>query len=450
MADIPVSTTRAKSIGIRGHSASVSAGAYSRVYWVDAIARMLTAICLLNINGVMWMAFDQEALASIAMLGPAVLLVVFAGRHAWSLPFSLVVGAITTYLAFGAFFMGTSSEADDMAQYVRAYGGTLVILWAVTGYTASLVDNDKRLLSFLRFVRNTLLLGAASVWFSPVLYQYYVNVPLAFSFEERLGGFFANPNEAAMVAVFAVVFVKEVPFSNRLLGWLALAMALIAVFLTLSKTGITCVIVYLAWSVMRKAKRSGVALLLPIVIMAILLVQDLEGVLRYITENPVLQLETAQQNRVLEIGDVFSGQINEKTTTGRTYLWQLAAARAWEAFPSGNGLGSAHQMAGGLFQNDGWLGAHNTFLMIWCESGILPTILLIAAMVWTLSNTLRHPLWHLILPISIVLLTDMMATHTALLTRYHNLIMALILGLLVSERAHHWRSRSREQRADTA
>jgi O-antigen ligase len=448
MADIPVLTPRAKSIGIKGRSVSVSAGAYRRAYWVDAIARMLTAICLFNLNGVMWLAFDEEALASIAMLGPAVLLVVFAGRHAWSLPFSLFVGAITTYLAFGALFMGTSSEADDLAQYVRAYGGTLVILWAFMGYTASLVDNDKRLLSFLRFVRNTLLLGAASVWFSPILYQYYVNVPLAFSIEERMGGFFANPNEAAMVAVFAVVFVKEVPFSNRLLGWLALAVALIAVFLTFSKTGMTCAIVYLAWSVVRKLNRFGVALLLPIVIVAILLVQDPEGVLRYIAENPMLQLETAQQNRVFAIGDIFSGQINAETTTGRTDLWQLAASGAWEAFPWGNGLGSGHQIVGGLFQNDGWLGAHNTFLMIWYESGILPAILLIVAMVWALSNTLRNPSRHLILPILIVLLVDMMVTHTALSTRYHNLIMALILGLLASERVRRWRSG--EQRIGTA
>ncbi|MCH7629911.1 MAG: O-antigen ligase family protein [Proteobacteria bacterium] len=400
----------------------------------DLPARILAVICLLNINGVMWMVFDQEALVSFAMLGSALFLVIFVGRRAWSLPFSLLMGALATYLALGVMFSGASATVDDPAHYVRAYGGTLVVLWGAVGYAASLVDDDRRALSFLLFVRGALLVAAASVWFSPILYRYYANLPRAFSFEERMGGFFANPNEAAMVSVFAVVFVQELPFRNRLIQWLGLLVSSVAVFLTFSKTGMTCVIVYLAWSLMRKAKGFGLILLPLVAVVAILLVQDPDGILRGIAESPALQLGAAQQSRVLAIGDILGGQIDEETTTGRTYLWQLAAARAWETFPLGNGLGSGHHMVGGLLEAGVWQGAHNTFLMMWSESGVLPVLLLIAAMMAALSNTLRHPRWHLLLPTLIVLLVDMMATHTALSTRYHNMVMALAMGLAVRAR----------------
>lgn len=442
MVEIRAPATRAESVGIGGQRMAVSAGAYPKIGLTDVFARILTVICLLNINGVVWMVFDQEAQVSFVMLGSAVFLVVLAGRYAWSLPFGLLMGALVTYIALGMLFSDTSPVADNPAPYVRAYGGALLVLWAATGYTASLVDSDKRSLSFLRFVRGTLLVAAASVWFSPILYQYYINVPLAFSLEERMSGFFANPNEAAMVSVFAVVFVQEMPLRNRLLQWLALVVSSVAVFLTFSKTGMTCVIIYLAWNLVRKAKRFGLIFIPLIAVVAILLVQDPEGVLGGIAESPMLQLGAAQQNRILAIGDILGGQIDEETTTGRTYLWQLAATRAWETFPLGNGLGSAHHMVGGLLQLDGWQGAHNTFLMIWNESGILPVLLLIAATVSMLSRTLRHPLWHLMLPTLIVLLVDVMATHTALSTRYHNIVIALILGLLAHERIHRSSTRN--------
>lgn len=394
---------------------------------VDVFARLLTIICTMNINGVTSMVLGQEALASIVMLVCAAALVFYVGRNAWSAPFLFLMASISSYLILGLIWPAPMVAADDPMRYFRAYGGTLLILWGASGYVASL-GYGPRLTSYLLFLRGSLMISSASVWFSPILYSYYTDLP--FSYEQRMGGFFGNPNEAAMVSVLALVLTLGIPFRNRIVQFLALVVALVSVFLTFSKTGMVCVIIVLAWSLMRNAKGVGVILVPLSALGAILLVQDPDSILHGIVESPVLQLDTGQKNRILAIGDILRGQIDEETSTGRTYLWQLATQRALDTFPLGSGLGSGHQIVGGVMELGMWLGVHNSFLMMWVESGVLPPLLLVIAMGSALTGSLRHQLWPIMLPIVVILIVDMSVTHTTLATRYHNLMLAVTFGLL--------------------
>ena len=205
----------------------------------DIFAMLLTLICTLNVNGITSMLFNQEALASSVMLVCAGALVIFVGRNAWSGPFFLLVAAIFSYLLIGAIWSAPEAVTDEPMQYIRAYGASLLILWGASGYFASLGDGA-RLTSYLHSLRGCLVISSASVWFSPILYQYYTNLP--FSFQQRMGGFFGNPNEAAMVSVLAIALTLGAPFRNWVLQLLALLIASVSVFLTFSKTGMACVI----------------------------------------------------------------------------------------------------------------------------------------------------------------------------------------------------------------
>ena len=409
---------------------------------IDWPAKVLVIICVLNLNGVVSMMFDQGGAVSLLMLGTASILVLAAGRRVWSLPFALLFLAIVSYLLFGALFYDPLLSVEAPGKYYRAYGGALLILWGLAGYVARL-EPGPRLDGFLAFVRNVFLLSAASVWASPILYEYYVNLP--FSFQQRMGGFFGNPNEAAMVSVLAVALTLALPFRSKLIQIAALAMAGTAVFMTFSKTGMVCLVIVLAWHLVRAARGIGLVILTLGMLAVILFLQDAEGILIAIVDSPMLDLDEHQRGRVLAVGQILSGQIDETTSTGRTYLWRLVIERALNDFPLGSGLGSAHHIIGGVLEHDAWQGAHNTFLMIWSESGVLPLLLLIAAMGSAALSSLRYVRSRLELTCLFVLLVNMIVSHMSLALRYHNVMLAIIFGLLAGVSWRYAKKRSRRR-----
>ncbi len=398
--------------------------------WVsDLAAKALAITCAFNLNGVANMAFDVGQSVSFVMLTTSLILIILRGKAAWSTPMVLLVAAIMSYLLLATIFYDPFATIYPPTKFYQAYGGGILILWAVAAYTASLASG-LQLGTWLAFLRNVFLISAASVWASPVLYQYYVNLPL--SSEQRMGGFFGNPNEAAMASLLAFALLLTVPFRRRLIQFSLLFMAAGAVILTFSKTGISALLIILAWHTVHRAKGIRLALTLAGTLFAVIAIQDINSVLEAVVENPVLEFDASQKRRILAVGDILSGRINKETSTGRTYLWGLVLERAWERFPLGDGLGSAHHIIGGIFENGVWMGAHNTFLMLFSEAGPLPAGLLIAAIILLAIGAKRNGGGKVELFCLFLLVIDMIATHGALATRYHNLMLGMVLGLVAN------------------
>ncbi len=398
--------------------------------WMSAAAaRGLAAACALNLNGVFSMAFDLGQAVSLVMLVTSLFLILRHGHAARSAPLALFFLAIVSYLALATIFLDPFEAVYEPEKFYQAYGGAILIVWGISGYVASLRPGFG-LGTFLRFVRNSFLISAASVWASPVLYQFYVNLPL--SAQQRMGGFFANPNEAAIASLLAVVLTLGMPFRLRVLQFALVLMASGAVVLTFSKTAMSCLIIILGWFLFQRA-RSAMLFILPVAIsLVVITLQDIDAILLAVTENEIVELDQGQKDRILAVGKILGGEIDEHTTTGRTYLWQLVAEKAWDRFPFGSGIGSAHNVVGGILENDVWQGAHNSFIMILGESGPLPVILLAASIVALFAGVKRSAAGAFEWPCLLILVVDMMATHTALSTRYHNLALAMLLGLVAN------------------
>jgi hypothetical protein len=398
-------------------------------WMTDTAARGLAAACALNLNGVFSMAFDLGQAVSLVMLVTSLFLILRHGPAAWSTPLVLFFLAIVSYLMLATIFFDPFEAVDEPRKFYQAYGGALLIVWGISGYVASLQPGFG-LGKFLRFVRNIFLISSASVWASPILYSYYVNLPL--SAQQRMGGFFANPNEAAIASLLAVVLTLGMPFRLRLLQLPLVLMAAGAVVLTFSKTAMSCLVVVLAWHLFQRA-RSAMLFIAPVAVsLAVIAVQDIDHILLAITENEIVELGQVQKDRILAVGKILGGEIDEQTTTGRTYLWRLVAEKAWDHFPFGSGIGSAHNIVGGVLENDVWQGAHNTFIMMLGESGPLPPLLLVTSILALFLGVKRSAAGSFEWPCLLILAVDMMATHTALSTRYHNLALAMLLGLVAN------------------
>lgn len=390
----------------------------------DLAARALVLVCAWNLNGVFWLAFDVDQAVSSLMLVASAYLVFRCGKLA-SLPLVLLIAALSAYLLLATIFIGPQSNQDQQGSLFISYSGTILLVWGMTGYVANLPHEHR--VQFLRFIRNALVISAASVWLSPILYQYYVNLPLSAS--RRMGGFFANPNEAAYVSLLALAFTLYVPYPRALLNIAAALLAAGAVVLTLSKTGMTTLVVVVAFFLMRRARGWSVFLLLLATLTILTITQDLRWLLTAIVEQPFVEFSSFEKVRILAVADILQGQINDETSTGRTFLWTLAFDRAWTNFPLGSGLGSGHYLTGGIFENDVWQGAHNVFLMMWVESGPLPPLLAFAAIATAVVRLFRGRSLPLELICILILGAQMLAGHTAFSTRYHNLILAVLLGL---------------------
>ena len=402
----------------------------TRVGAADLAARSLAAACALNLNGVVSMAFDLGQVASILIFVTSLYLILKRGQAAWSTPLTLLFLAMVSYLTLASIFFDPLQTVYEPEKFYQAYGASILIIWAMAGYTASL-DPGLQLDNYLRFLRNIFLLAAASVWASPILYQYYVNLP--FSAQQRMGGFFGNPNEAAMASLIAVALVLGIPFRSRLLQIPLLLMVIGAVALTFSKTAMSCLVLILAWHVFQRAKGVILFLLPAAAVLAIVTIQDVD-VPTMIAENSWIELDQSQRNRILAVGKILGGEIDENTSTGRTYLWGLVLERAWDRFPLGSGIGSGHNVIGGVVENDAWQGAHNSFIMMLGESGPLPVALLAASIIALFLAVIRNPIGQAGLSCLFILVIDMMATHGALATRYHNLMLAVVLGLVAHRR----------------
>lgn len=395
---------------------------------VDLGAKVIVAICALNLNGVLSMALDIQQGASLVMLAACLLLIWRRGRTVGHLSFLLFVASMGSYLLFGGLSTGSTPTPFPPEKYYATYGATIVLTWAIVGYITSLDAKAKT--AFLIYTRNALLVAAATVWLSPLLYQVYVNLP--FSSEQRAGGFFANPNEAAMTAVFALAFTLAMPFRRLDVQVAMLLMATGSVFLTLSKTGMSLVVVLFVWHLVRNLKGPAIAAALICAAAMIAAIQDPRVVLEAIAEQQYVEFDSYQRGRILAVADILGGQINETTTTRRTILWSIATERASQQMLVGEGLGTAHYMVGGLFENGEWMGAHNTVLMLWNESGPIPAILFLAAMAAAVAGCIKYRLWAVGLTCLGVLAADLMGTHSALATRYDNLMLAIVLGLISS------------------
>ena len=397
----------------------------------DFAAKALVLACVLNLNGVANMMFDVGQAVSLVMLAAPVVILTRYGNSKWSKPLVLLVATILSYLFLATLYGDPLAETHQPMKYYISFGGGLLIILSVAIYTAAR-PHGSPLDNWLAFLRNSLLVAAASVWASPILYTFYVNAPPS-SFN-RMGGFFGNPNEAGIASLLAVGMVLGFPFRWY---WLQLSMLLLAAgaaVLTFSKTAMSGVIVVLTWHLLRQVEGFARILLPLVALVAIIIIQDFNAILSAIAESPLLDLDHSQKGRILALADILTGKINQETSTHRTLMWEFVLKRAWEDFPSGSGLGSAHHIAGFLMEGDVWQGVHNTFLMLLGEAGPIPPLLLVAFLAILIRDTVRYQAGPVAMFCLFPLVLDFMATHGALSTRYHNVMLGAVVGLVANRR----------------
>jgi O-antigen ligase len=341
--------------------------------------------------------------------------------------------SLIAYIWFGAFFSATF-QGYVPENYVPQYLNGVLIILAVSSFVIAASPSD--LQRSVRIFKYALLLSTVATIATPLFGFYLQTQDRLDTLTGRSFGLFENPNDAGFAAVFALVFVLICPARNKLAQITETILPLIACAASMSRAAIIALIGVALIYLVYKGRISMLAALGIGLGVAVT-----QGVPQLVTGAVV---DPGQMNRLDEMIQFFSGQLNENSTGHRFTLWAIGLERIEREFPLGGGLGTLHFMPGGVLVNGIWQGVHNSYLMILGESGLLPFLMFVfALLLWLRAALQRNTQWYQ-LACFFALQCILMTAHNTLSIRFVNLVIGFMLGLLarVSIRSQIMHTRS--------
>lgn len=348
----------------------------------------LGALCLLNASGIAAMGVGPPlAVSAVTVLA---CLLSLAGlsqtrpHEAVGTPGLLLLSCLVSYAGIGivvATLNGTDAAAMRYLQ--NALFSILIVAGAAVGGGVAL-----RRLGATRLLMGITLLLAASCTLmlaSPWLWDILPNPPPEGTY--RLSGTFADPNEAAITASFAVVTALALLRYGRFLtlGYGALLVGVAAAVATLSRTAIIAlpIVMLVALFVARGPQRRRLVGALGIVAVAV------AGVAMTVNVERFQELQIERFRSLTDLAPPVV--VDDESLAGRLPLWELGLDQALESPLTGSGLGSFHNLEGAWINPYGDLmGVHNQYLLLLGEAGFLPMILFAAFLVVTFRAGFRN------------------------------------------------------------
>lgn len=384
----------------------------------------LSIICILNVNAVVRILFGVPRAASAAIFIFCIASILSARVNLFRSAGSLGIG----FFLFMSYFLLVGSltglQVDTLWFHFQQYFGTLMV--AAAGIAVGWRQAHRPKLDNILFIFYIIwLISVFSIFLSPYLRQYSGG---AFGAEYRDSGFFTNPNHAGAVAAitFAIGFSLLRTGRYTLLLWASLCLTALGSLRTFSKMSmlmiITVALVQLALSGTSIKNR------LQVFAISVTVLAAMFWLLYFGIE--LFEWQSGQLQRLHEIRDIiFNQNINDETTTSRTFLMRIGLKKFSEAPFLGQGLGTFHAMPEAM-----GFGTHNSYLMVAGEAGIFAFALMILFI-------LRWVRWgfkcdyvllrQLCLNYALVFSLSCLSSHAVLSHRFQNLMIGLTIGLLM-------------------
>lgn len=392
----------------------------------DIIALLVLVFATLNLNGLFLLLLGTQGLLSPLILCLVLTLWIrYARPRAVTGTYALFVAFMGSYLILASLASLSSSSFSE-----TVFSINLATLLLVSGlYFFFVGRTDIEIEGILRVLKGLLLASCFLVLLSPFLGDYLNYIAAS----DRASGLFENPNEAGIAALLSLVLIYAYPPRSRFLALVQTAIALSALSLTFSKTGILALTLLVG--IILVQRRSILLSLLAAVAFGLAALA-----LAYIGESDLVQLTYDQRVRIADILSIFTGEISDQTTTGRTDLWTVGIQRIMEQLPWGGGIGAFHALEGTrrtvMYPDDStrimfgnWLGVHNAYLMVLGEAGLFPFLLLIGFFLRLFVKASKAPESTLAVAFGIIICMDMMASHGSLGFRLVDVALAIMMAI---------------------
>lgn len=255
-------------------------------------------------------------------------------------------------------------------------------------------------------------------------YDYY-NVDLEYDLD-RAQGLYGDANNAALVAIVAIVFLNRVVTAKGLflktLKIMLFSVMFYALFLTFSTTGFaafTIAVVLLNYKLFTKDRILLAMIVLPIFYVLILNINIL-------TDN--LDLNIRQQHKIDNIVNLLSFDFENVDSSGRDDLVAHLMNYVYEKPFFGNGLDFGNQNSG-----------HNTLIAIWADGGIIALLMFLYLLYVYYKNSILAPpkIRYFSLPILITMCMFMLSLQSVINQPYLMCVF-VYLGYLIDNEQNHY------------
>ncbi len=398
-------------------------------WWTGLFFWTIAIICLMNLNGILFVIFQIDRLVSVIIL-TAGLLIIGRTMSLWN---QCLGTAGKWFMAFLILYVLIGAAINFDLNLVISHLNSMFLIFvsALVARDYARRNQTPRFLSMLAVVA---VLGAYTVYLSPFLGGYYANMggTARLSNAGRWMGFFANPNETGMAAVHGLVVCLAVwslpPGTTKLKKYLPLITVGLAIgsVLTFSRSGLITFaaigVSYAVYSLRFNGRAVGT-------IFAGLFVFG-ASYWFFTVGYKSYEWTPEQKKRIHSIEKIITFEETTERDTGGRWNGVVKGIDYWQESPVvGHGLGSMHRMPEKYF---GGLGCHNTHIMVLGEVGIAGVwIYLVALMVFFLrSQMIQIPAVKTFVFLSLMsFLLLGMVDHGLLDNRSFNVLMGSAFGL---------------------
>jgi len=401
---------------------------------------VMAAICFLNLNYPLSVRFGFSrplSLIILACCGLCLLTTRYSVTRALSGVGLLFFAWMITFMGIGSLSGLIMGTFGDRAVYmISVYVNSLLVIAvsAVVGFNAAQEHSLRPFLRVLFFIcmTSTMLI--------------YASDPLAAFFNldraaiGRSAGLFYNPNEAGQMCCLTLLLGFAMLRGSRFPMVYLACIALIygATLLTFSKTAIlTAGFLTLSQiATLRGNRRFGLW-------WGFLAVFFLIGFWWLLSvDTRYLDFSVTGKRRIHQLRSlVVEQELNEETTTHRSFLYRYGFDRFTESPVIGHGLGSFTKFEGLR------MGCHNTYLMVFGEAGGLVGIFFLFVLArWgiTILRARSPVIRQLAMGYLIVMMLAFMVSHNELYRRYHNIFQGMVIGLIVGRAYYRERLQQRQ------
>ena len=399
---------------------------------LDLCAKVIILVSLASINELVFMITGIGHVGTVLLIIPAGFLLLYYWPYAIANRLILkLVGPILVYVLIATTYGMLSGNVDF--SLIRTYFASSVLMTAIAIHT---IKSSKGSANIVEFSRGVLLLVSVSIILSHYYYPYLKELPPSFTGNQRISGFFLNPNEAALSSVFFLNFILYRPYRKRIFNFSAIALALVNIAITLSKT---CLILLFASLILFFLLTHKWMPFVFMILSVPLLLLSLQSFVNTFEESDFeLSLPDYPIRRLHSMSALLGGIFDSNTTSYRIDAWSRSVSVIVDYFPHGTGLGTFYHIEAPLYQKSIWQGVHNMYLMIVGEAGFVVFVLFIVCYVhlFALASSSKDKL-----PLGILFNAFLffVTSHNGFTIRFLVVLLAIATGLLIkkSERASH-------------
>lgn len=398
----------------------------------------ITLIIFSNLNGIANLLFGLTAAFSSLILVFCLIITYYLFRYKkLSFPHYAFNATLISYFVIGGimwlFYSNMYHAEADYYRTIRKTGPAIILAYAVYKYTIYASDRGK-LDNVLYFIIFTLLLTTLMIPLTVVIPGFKL---LAYG-GGRASGLFASPTLAGTHANFTLAFALFFMIHSKRFSILFLILTPIVLYagvLTFSKATIIVsgfmVVVFFFYNAstilqMTRARRRRFSTAVLIILIGVIYFSP---EIKEYSDN----LQYGQLKRLEQIGSLLKGDFNAESTTSRSVLWEEATGLIAAQPFLGYGTSCFHNLPENL------LGAHNTYIMVWGEAGILSLaamLTFIFSMYYRCFFWVRDPAYRfLILSLTIVITIQMYgAAHNGFSNSEVVTMTAIVFALLEAQR----------------